>query len=240
MRRRGWSALAARCPLSKMAFSDAVTLDPVKVAALIVVTEELLQSAAPGAESSFGRELRGAVADTVDETFISILTAGIPPSTSTANALDDLEGMLNRVNTTGAGNLFWVMVPGVANRMATKTATNGNQLFPAMTPTGGEILGRPALVTNRILPVGSPSSGSMLLLVDATGIAADTGEVEIDISRGATIEMSDNPAQSAMTPTHAQMVSLFQTNSVGLLARVEFGCARLRDNAVAVLEQIAW
>ena len=57
-------------PLSKLAFAAGPSLDPIRAAALIVVTDELLRSTAPGAEASFNRELRGAVADVVDNTFL--------------------------------------------------------------------------------------------------------------------------------------------------------------------------
>ena len=62
----------------------------------------------------------------------------------------DLRGLLNTVNLTGAGRLYWLMRPTVANLMATLLATNGNQLFPGMTPLGGEMLGLPALVSRSV------------------------------------------------------------------------------------------
>ena len=44
-----------------------------------MVSDELLAATVPGAEAAFGRELRGAVADVVDETFLAKVGIGHRP-----------------------------------------------------------------------------------------------------------------------------------------------------------------
>ena len=95
--------------------------------------------------------------------------------------------MLEVVNTTGNGSLTWVMSPSVANRASTKLNSGGDRTFPDLSPTGGEMLGLPALVTNQVPTSGSPATGS-LMLIDGTGIAADGGSVELDMSDQASVE----------------------------------------------------
>ena len=74
--------------------------------------------------------------------------------------------MLDTVNVTGNGKLYWIMPPAVANRASTKLNSNGDRTFPNMSPTGGEMLGLPALVTSQVPTIGSPGSNSTLYLVD--------------------------------------------------------------------------
>ena len=236
----GWIVNAgAPVPLSKLALTNA-TLEPIKACAMVVTTQELLRDASPGAESAFNRALRAAVADTVDRTALAALSSGIVPSVATANPLDDMQAMLDQVNLTGGGNLMWVMTPSVANRATTDADTGANRTFPDMSPTGGTMLGLPAYVTSAMPQAGSPASTDTLMLVDGTGVVAATGEVELAASRQTSIEMRDDPLQDAITPTNAIMTSVFQTDGVVLLAKIDFAVERVRTNAVAILEQVAW
>jgi hypothetical protein len=52
--------------------------------------------------------------------------------------------------------------------------------------------------------------------------------------------MTDTPSGNAATPTAAEAVSLFQSNSVALRARIRFAAERTADNALAQLEDINW
>ena len=57
---------------------------------MIVVTEELLRSTAPGAEASFGKHLRAAVAATLDSDFLATVAAGATVTLATASPMADL------------------------------------------------------------------------------------------------------------------------------------------------------
>jgi hypothetical protein len=76
--------------------------------------------------------------------------------------------------------------------------------------------------------------------VDGTGVVAATGEMELDASAQTSVEMRDDPTQASIAPTPAHMVSMFQTDGVVLMAKLHFAVERVRTNAVAVLEQVAW
>ena len=52
--------------------------------------------------------------------------------------------------------------------------------------------------------------------------------------------MLDDPAMDSTTPTAATLVSLWQNNLVGLMASAVFGAQKLNDNAIAIVENIAW
>jgi HK97 family phage major capsid protein len=229
-------------PLSSMNFATD-TLEPAKAVASVVVTEELLTSAAPSAEAAFGRELRGAVADVVDQHFFDLIGQAVTAESATAGPLADILTLLNLVNTTGNGALYFVMTPSLANTMSTLLGGPGaGRLFTEMTPQGGAICGVPALVSTQVpAAAGSPTQNS-LWLIDASGIVANADTIEVSMSRQSLVEMSNPAAQNASGPTAATgpLVSLWQTNSVGIKASVWFGASVVRSNAVAVLQGISW
>ena len=105
----------------------AANLEPVKAAALLVCTDELLAAVGPAAEAAFGRELRGGVADTVDAAFFDIVAGGVVGSAATADPDANIQTLLDAVNTTGAGLLYFAMRPATANLMATLRATGGQK-----------------------------------------------------------------------------------------------------------------
>ena len=218
-------------PVSRLDLSAAV-LEPIKAVAQVVVTEELLAAAGPSSEAAFNRMLRGGVAEVVDQEFFGIIGQNLSPHTATAAPLDDLEGLLDDVNTTGAGALYWAMSPTTANAMAAHLATNGNRLFPEMTPVGGSILGLPALVSTAVPAAPGSPAPNTLWLIDASGIAGDTTEVEVRMSREAVVEMADNPTGDAVFATPlgtTSLVSLWQENLVAIEAEVRFAAYRIPD-----------
>jgi HK97 family phage major capsid protein len=227
-------------PLSQVNFATD-TLEPAKAAALIVVTEELLRSAAPGGEAAFGRELRNAVSDVVDQHFFDLIGQAVTAQFATAGPMADI--LLDLVNTTDSSSLYFVMTPGLANVMSTVLGGPGaGRLFPEMTPQGGSIVGVPALVSTQVpAAAGSPTQNS-LWLVDASGIVANADTIEVSMSRQSLVEMANPAAQDATGPTAATgpLVSLWQSNSVGIKATCWFGASVVRSNAVAVLQGVSW
>ena len=237
-----WIVGAGRpVPLSSVNFA-AGALEPAKAATLIVVSEELLRSAAPGAEGAFGRELRGAIADVVDRTFFDLIGRAVTAESATASPDADIKTLLDLVNTTGNGALYFLMRPALANAMATLRDPGGWRVFPDMAPIGGSIVGVPALVSAQVPDTGGSPSSNALWLIDASGIAANADAIEVSMSRQATVEMSSTPGQDAVDPDPptAPNVSLWQTNSVGIMASVWFGAEVIRSGSVATLEGISW
>jgi HK97 family phage major capsid protein len=238
----GWIVGAGKpVPLSSMGF-DGATLEEHKACALVVCTEELLQATGSAAEAAFGRALRGAVANVVDRHFLDLIGQGITPQAGTASPDADIKTLLDTVNTTGSGSLYWIMTPSLANLLVSLRGAAGTRVFPDMTPLGGSIVGLPALVTTEArAAAGSPATDA-LWLIDASQIVADATGIEVDMSREATIEMDDAPGMDAVAPTGptGPLVSLWQQNCAAMMAKVWFGARRLRSNAIAVLEGVNW
>jgi HK97 family phage major capsid protein len=221
-----WVGQGAPKPLSKLAFSDD-TLPPLKVAGLTVVTDELLRSSDPAAERTIRADMLAAVSRAIDEAFIDETSAGsagvqpaainnaVVPIAGTGDLADDLQLLL----ASFAGNLesaYFIAHPVLY-------ASISGADYPGIGARGGTLVGVPAIASSACSP-------DVLTLLDPTGIAYGEGRAEVRVGKHATVQMLDNPATGA-----TNTVSLFQTNSVGLLAETEVNWAVVRPGSVAVL-----
>lgn len=223
-------------PLSRLNLT-AAGLDMVKAVAMIVVTNDAVQSKSPAVQAFLHDELRKAVSQAVDGAFLDrILDTSSPTTTpaiaSSGNDTDamrhDLSQVLAVVNTKGAGPLVWIIAPDVANVLAVSPSE-----FPGMSPTGGTLLNLPAYVSD------SAGSGTLYLL-NAGSVAADSDAIVVRASEVTSVQMDDEPTQDAVTPAPSTVVSMFQTNSTVMVAEAYFGGQIVRSNALAVLTDIAW
>jgi HK97 family phage major capsid protein len=223
-----WQAV----PVSKLAIAGP-GLDLRKAQALIALTNEVLDGAGSAGAALLARELRAGVANATDAFFLTSLLTGAPTVAGSASPLADLGKLLDLVNTTGNGRPYLVVLPHVANRLATRATTGGDQAFPGMTPQGGELAGVNVLVTDQA--PASDSNGHKALLIDGAAIVGDSDTVAVDASEQAALQMADNPAGGPQP-----MVSMFQTNSTALLATRWFGFDLTRSTGVAVLTDASW
>lgn len=119
--------------------------------------------------------------------------------------------------------------------------SNGDAAFPEIDPvTGGRFLKLPVIVSESVTDIAD-SGGQTITLVNAADIyhASENG-VQAMVSTEGSIEMADDPANSSATPASAQLVSLFQTDSVAVRVIMEENWARRRDTGVAILEDVAY
>lgn len=210
-------------------------MEPLKVAAIAVATKEMLMRASVAADAFLRDELARAVGATIDSTFID----------PAANAVTDTSpaGVLNGVSATTlntgmvtlttirsdivtmtqalvAGNQslensFWVIPETVAVSLAMAVNEVGAQAFPGMTPTGGTLFGLPVFTSNY---AGTDITGSVVALIKGDEIfLGDEGGLQVSMSDQASLVMDDSPSGNSTTPTAAQVVSMWQTNSVAFL-----------------------
>jgi hypothetical protein len=208
-------------------------LEEQKVSAIVVVSSELARSIKPAAKRLIDASIKAGASAALDQQFVAVAVDGVTPTPATGTgstaARNDLKAMLDSVNTSGA-SLFWLAAPDVANA-ASSLAAAGVSTFPAMSPTGGEMLNLPALVSAAI-PAGT------LMLLDASGFGGEIGEFEIDLAEHASVQMDDAPSNPPVAAT--VLASLWQRNLVGLRVTARFALERLRPDSVAVLSGIAW
>jgi hypothetical protein len=215
-------------PISRLALS-ASDLTRAKSVVITVMSEELYRASTPAAQALFTSELRGAVSTALDAGMLTIAMAGAPSFTPTtmapADLLDAMRRALDVVNTTGAGRLYWAVEPKVANGLAT-AASDGVLAFEGMTPTGGTLLGQPAMVSSAV-PLGR------LELLNATDLAGEIDTIELSVAAHATVLMDSMPADGP-----AALTSLWATNSRGLKCEAFYGLKRLRDTASASITEL--
>jgi HK97 family phage major capsid protein len=248
-----WVGQGKAKPLTKVDFSD-VYLGWSKIAAIAVLSEELLRFSNPSAETLVRDALAEAVIARADTDFIDptkAAVANVSPASVTngsstthsaggtaADARADVAVAVGAFITANIdpSNLVWIMQASTALQLSLLRNAFGQREFPDITVKGGQFEGIP-VITSQYVP--NESGGAMMALVSASDIwLADDGAVTIDASREASLEMSDGPASNSGTPTAAQMVSMFQTNSIALRAERFINWSKRRTAAVKVIDDI--
>lgn len=240
-----WVGESKSIPVSKADFST-VNLSPLKVAALAVVSKELLRDSSPSAEMLVRDALGNACAQRVDQTFLgtAAASAGVSPAgilnglTAGSTAGNDIDGVIADVKALYAGfitahnasGLQFVTTESLAKSLGLIQNALGNFAFPGLSASGGLLLGDP-------LVAGSNVAAKAMILLKPSDIykIGDRG-VEVSLSTEAAIEMSDAPAGESDTPTaNTSVVSMFQTDSVALKIVRPLNFAKRRASAVAYI-----
>lgn len=249
-----WVGQGAPIPMSKPGVTSA-TLGIAKCAGLVAIDEELARLSTPSAELLVRDDLARTITTFMDVQFLDPnvaavanvnpasvtngLTAIVPTGTAAANLRTDLATML-KVWAQGdidASQGVWIMTPNQALNISLLLNSLGLPLYPAMSIKGGELLGLPVITSNSANIPGSPDSGNMIVLVNGPEIFfADDGQIAIDVSREASIQMLDNPTNASTGGTAATtMVSMFQTHSLALRAVRFVNWAKRRTSPAPVV-----
>jgi len=238
-----WVGEAAAIPVSPQDYS-AITLTPLKVAAISTVSKELLKHSSPSAERLVRDSLVDACAQRVDMTFLGagagstgVSPAGLLNSVSpvnsngtTASALrqDVLELYTPFLQQKNASGLWFVTTPTLAKSISLLVNALGQREFPEVNATGGTLLGDP-------VRTGDNVGATHLILLKPSDIwrIGDTG-IEVSLSMDATIEQDDDPQGEGLTPTPASatLMSMFQTDSVAFKVVRPISYAKRRSHAV--------
>jgi HK97 family phage major capsid protein/HK97 family phage prohead protease len=238
-------------PLTSIAF-DTVTLEFAKIAGIIPLTEELVRFSNPNAEALIREELANAVVQFMDSQFVdptkasndvspASITYNVTPTTATgttaaafrADVKTLVGGFLsNNYNTAG---LVWLMTQQQALALSLMQNSLGQPVFPGVTIAGGTLVGLP-VVTSENIPAtgGSPTDGYSIILLNARDILlADDGQVTIDASREASLQMDTAPDSPPTTSTVT--VSLWQHNMIAIKAERYINWTKARSTAVAFI-----
>lgn len=243
-------------PLTSFDFSR-TTLEPLKVANICVLTDEVIRDSSPSAEAIVRDQLAEALAARLDIDFINpakTASAGVSPASitnaapngaasGTGDADDvraDIRSLLgeyiaaNNPPTTGV----IIMRSDTALALSMMVNALGQGEFNGIGMNGGTLLGIP-VITSQHVPAG------VVVMVNAADIyLADEGGIRLDMSREASLEMLDSSLAmdsiGVVPGAAASMVNLWQTNSVGFLAERTINWAARRASAVAYLSGVAW
>lgn len=250
-----WVGEGAPKPLTSFDF-NATELRWAKVAAISVLTNELIRFSSPSAERLVRDGLAGAVIERIDQDFVdpnkaavlntspASITNGVTPTTSSgtsaANIREDISALWAPfiAARNPPRNAVYIMDSTTALALSMMQNPLGQAEYPGLTMNGGTFMGVPVIVSD-YLPV--TSAGGIVILVNASDIwLADDGQVIIDASQEASLQMLDNPTNNSASGTATTMVSMFQTNSTAFRAERYINWARRRTSAVAYLNGVNW
>lgn len=247
-----WVGEGQAKPLTKFDYNT-INLRWAKVANIAVLTEELLRLSNPSAEALVRDQLAAALIARLDTDFLdpakaavanvssASITNGVTPIASSgvdaAAVRADVQKLFAgyiAANMTPASGV-WVMRSTTALALSMMTNPLGQSEFSGLTMHGGTFWGMPVIVSE-YTPEG------VVILANASDIyLADDGQVVIDASREASLEMLDNPTNaSGPTSKQTQLVSMFQTNSVAIRAERWINWQKRRPQAVQMLTDVNW
>lgn len=251
-----WVGEGAGKPVTKFDFTS-LTLRWTKVAAISVLSEDLLRFSSPSAELLVRNSLGECLIEKLDQDFANpnvteiqdvrpaAITQGA--TNTAASGVDaaavraDIKTAVSHFITNNIPTAGIVVLMRHAQALSLSLMRNplGVKEFPDMTMNGGILEGMP-VIASQYMPQG------VVAFVSADNVyLADDGGVAIDMSREASLEMDSSPNQhvsdgSPLAPTPSQLVSMFQTNSVAIRAERMINWKKRRTAAVYYLTSVGW
>lgn len=239
-----WVGESKAIPATSADF-NAVNLTPLKVAALAVVSNELLRDSSPAAEQLVRDALVQASSQRVDQTFLSA-AAGVPgvsPAgllnglTPIASAGKDGAGLRADIKALyapfiaarNADGLQIVTTPSLGKAIQLMTNALGQTEFPGISANGGTLLGDPAVTGDNV------GAGQLILLKPSDIYRIGDYGIQVSISREAMIEQDSAPTGATDVPTgaSANFTSMFQSESTAIKVVRPINFAKRRASAVA-------
>jgi HK97 family phage major capsid protein len=254
-----WVGQGAPIPLSKPT-TGSTTLGIAKAAGLMAIDDELRRSSSPSAELMVRDDLAKTVQQLLDLSLIDPNqggTANVQPASLTYNVTPITPTGTNAaaISTDVAAvfaaaiaanldpmNAVWIMTPTTALKLSLMLTSLGSKQYPDITIKGGTWQGLPVVVSNIASISGSPDYANMIVLMFPDEVLlADEGQVTIEASNEASIQMLDNPTNTSTGGTTATtMVSMFQTHSLAIKAVRYINWAKRRTTAVAFIRTAAY
>jgi HK97 family phage major capsid protein len=247
----GWVGEGQVRPVSKLAF-DQVTLDIANIGGIVVITKELARHSSPSAEMLVRDDLGAALIQFMDSQFVdpSVASTGSSPASvtngvsgivstgndSTAFRTDTRTLMQQFVsNNLGLADGAWIMTQQQALAIGMMLNSLGQPLYPTIDVNGGTLFGLPVIASENIPSTdGSPADGVPIILVKQRDILlADDGQVTIDASQEASLQMDTSP--DSPTTGSTNLVSLWQQGMLGIKAEREINWVKRRSTSVGLI-----
>lgn len=246
-----WVGQSKAIPATTVDFMN-VNLTPLKVAALAVVSNELLRDSSPAAEQLVRDALVEASAQRIDSTFLSAnaASAGVSPAgilnglsaiSSSGNTGADVRADIKALyaaflTAKNATDLALIMSPALAKSVSLMVNDLGQTEFPGLNANGGTLLG------DNVFTGDNVGAGDVILLKPSDIYKIGDRGVEVSISKEATIEQSTAPTGASDTPVAASqyMTNMFQEESTAIKVVRPINFAKRRSSAVQYIDDAAW
>ena len=200
---------------------------PVKTAATIVLTNELIASLEDAGLRVLGQELKNAVAVGSDSAFLAVLTGQsgeAQGADSWQGVNDDLEELIRQLSLGAGSKPYIITTPSLAKILAIRGIVNA---VDSLVWNGGSYAGIPILVSDAQTP-------GRISVLDATGLAIVLSDISLRSSSQALVEMSDAPSQTSGPSVAAtSQVSMRQTDSTCLIAESSLAVKAIRPGSYA-------
>jgi HK97 family phage major capsid protein/HK97 family phage prohead protease len=251
-----WVGEGAPKPLTSFSFA-AITMPYTKVAAISVITQELARFSSPSADMLVRDGLRDALVERIDIDFIDPAEAGtanVQPAsitngltaltsagTSADNARTDLANIVSNfieANQSTEG-LVLIMPTTLALALSFQVNSLGQPEFPGLSMGGGTLNGIP-VITSQYAANASGGGNLVIALNQRELFLADDGQVTVDASTEASLQMLDDPTNNSATGTPTTVVSMYQTNSIALRAERFINWRKRRSTAVVYMDDVNW
>lgn len=235
-------------PVQKPGF-DNVTLPWAKASTIIVITAELARMSNPAAEGLVRQDLLDGCAQYLDKRLIdpaypgvanvspASLTNGVTPRQASGRTLAAIDADVGYLMAQFANNEMglmtgvWVMSAALAIKLSMMRTNQDTPAFPELSLKGGVFYGLPVIVSNNVVGSGSPGDQFLILIDQREVLLADDGQMMIDVSTEASIEMNDAPSGGATS-----LRSLWQNGLIGLKADRWIYWTKRRSAAVQFID----
>lgn len=234
----GWVGEGLSKPVSALAF-DTVTMPWAKIAVIIVITQELARMSTPSAEQLIRDDMAKAIIEFEDNQLLdntvtalaalrpASLTNGTPNIAGTGQTpttvTNDVKAALLAMAAAKIPMARPVWIMSIATSLFLSMLRTAQDIFAFREELSrNQFFGIPVIVSNHLTQTDS------LILMDAAEIFyADDGDIAIDSSAEATLQMDSAPA-TPPTP----LVSLWQQNLLGIKAEHYVYWQKRRPEAV--------
>lgn len=238
-------------PISALAF-DSVTLDFAKIAGIVVLTDELVRHSSPSAEALVREDLAKGIIQFMDSQFVdptkaaddvspASITNGVTPVVATGTTAAALRTDLATLfasfldSNLSVTDGVLIMTQQTSMRIGLMRNSLGQKEFPDINMLGGTLEGLTVVASEGVPATGgSPTDGFPIILAKAGDIlVADDGNVTIDASREASLQMDSAPDSPATASTN--LISMFQHNMMAIRAEREINWKKRRPDAVGYI-----
>jgi hypothetical protein len=216
--------------VTKLTFSTQ-QVSEFKTAAIIAGTQELFTV---GNVNALQNELTNSIVAALDSAFVARIISGIAVSASNGGTslgiLADLYTLLAGLTLQANSKVFILTSSDICKAWSVHTTTQGELLFPSLTPTGGTVQGITVIPTEGV--------SGQLVAVDASQLIMASSLLEVSSSREAMLNMDSTP-DSPPTPA-TPYLSLWQQNWLALRAERVWAAERARGGAVSVISPVSY
>lgn len=244
----GWVGEGQVRPLSALAF-DSITLDIATLSGIVTLTDQLIRYSTPAAEALVQSDLAKGIVQFMDQEFVdptnaatgvspASITNGVTPIFASGTDADSMRkdiGLLIEnflVSNLQLDSACWVMSQVTAARINLIRNALGQKEYPEINANGGNFEGFPVITSQSVLAVGgSPTDGWPIVLMNAGDILiADEGQIRIDASSEASLQMDNSPDSPPTAST--TFVSMFQSGMMAIKADRDINWAKRRSTCV--------